>query len=294
MQRYTITATDQQTQAVIVPAQGGWLSSLTFPFPSGVREILYQHPFAWETPLIDLPGGVPFLFPVCARISRNNQAGMYLYDGKQYHLKIHGFSWYQAWEVVHVHTQSIDMVLRATQETRRNYPFQFEVRLQYCIFPGKIECHLTVRNEESSCAMPYYAGFHPYFSIPGNKAKTTVDFKAIRRLRYNDTLTDIIGEQSILKTPVTLSDSAINEQLSILGQDKSVVLQYDNHESICITLTDNADHFPYVQLYHILEKPFFCIEHWMGFPNAMNTVSGVRWLQPGASESAVYVIRRCE
>ncbi|OGT51285.1 MAG: hypothetical protein A3E84_04225 [Gammaproteobacteria bacterium RIFCSPHIGHO2_12_FULL_42_13] len=290
MQRYTITASDQKTQATVVPERGGWVSSIIFPFASGAREILYQHPYAWDPVIKDLLGGAPFLFPVCARISRNNQEGMYLFDGKQYHLKIHGFSWYQAWQVAQADDQSIEMVLKDSAETLQRYPFKFEVRLKYRIAPGKIYCDLTVTNQEYSRAMPYYAGFHPYLFIPGDKSKTFLEFKAVRRLKYNETLTDIIGDQPILKTPIALSDPSINEQLSMLSRDKKVQLTYENGEKIVVTVEEGSDCFPYLQLYHMSEKPFFCIEHWMGFPNAINTVSGVRWLQPSESEHAVYTI----
>ena len=31
-------------------------------------------------------------------------------------------------------------------------------------------------------------------------------------------------------------------------------------------------------------QPFFCVEPWMGFPNAMNTLLGARLLAPGAED----------
>ncbi|MCX7124544.1 MAG: hypothetical protein NTU49_02075 [Gammaproteobacteria bacterium] len=117
-----------------------------------------------------------------------------------------------------------------------------------------------------------------------------MNFDAIRRLKYNDNLTDIIGEQPILKMPSQITDLDINEQLTILGENKLASLEFPNGDVIKVDVTDNADLFPYLQLYTIPEKPFFCIEHWMGFPNAINTVSGVRWLKPGESEAAVYEI----
>ena len=90
---YTLIASDKITQATVIPERGAWLSSLIFPFSSGVREVLFQQDYANDLEIKDLLGGLPFIFPICARISRNNKAGVYLYDGQLYHLKIHGFSW---------------------------------------------------------------------------------------------------------------------------------------------------------------------------------------------------------
>ena len=36
------------------------------------------------------------------------------------------------------------------------------------------------------------------------------------------------------------------------------------------------------------DQPFFCVEPWMGHPNAMNTVAGVHWLAPGGSVRGVF------
>lgn len=291
---YTIIASDGLTQATIVPDRGGWVSSIILPLESGVREILYQHDHAWDDELNHLPGGSPFVFPICARIARGEKENIYLYDGKQYELKIHGFSWYEKWFVEHVTKDGIEIVLRHNEKTLACYPFQFEVRLRYEVRPGKLTCYQVYENQEATKKMPYYAGFHPYFLTPHpaeGKEKVVVDFKATRRLKYNEKLTDVIGEQPILQTPISISSPDVNEQLSILcHQDKLAKLIFPNGDVIHINLTENAHYFPYLQLYTVPEKPFFCIEHWMGFPNALNSVDGVRWLKAGDSETAVYEI----
>ena len=43
-----------------------------------------------------------------------------------------------------------------------------------------------------------------------------------RRLKYNDELTDIVGDQALFDLPTTISDPAILEQLTLLGKDKEV------------------------------------------------------------------------
>ena len=288
---YVIKASDGKTKATIFPERGGWVSSLRLPLASGTREVLFQHDYAEKPEIKDLLGGIPFLFPICGRLSRNSAAdgSVYLYDGKLYSMRIHGFSWFEAWTVGNVTQDSIEMKLRANERSAAIYPFQFEVCLKYEVQPGKLLCYQKYSNCETVKRMPYYAGFHPYFLIPGDKSKTTVQFESTRRLKYNDTLTDIIGEQPIIQTPISITDPSINEQLSVLSDNKKVILK-TNDDIITVNVVKNPAYFPYLQLYHILEKPFFCIEHWMGFPNAMNSVVGVRWLEPGESDEVVYEI----
>src|SRR3990167_2951889 len=138
---YTIVASDHHTQAAILPERGGWLSSAILPFKSGPREIFFQHDYANDPEIKDLLGGLPFLFPVCGRLSRNNQEGVYLYDAKQYSLKIHGFSWFEKWTVADVTENAIEIVLKDNATTLACYPFRFEVRLKYSVQPGKLSCH---------------------------------------------------------------------------------------------------------------------------------------------------------
>lgn len=116
-QLYKMMASDGQTQATIVPERGGWISSIILPFENGAREILYQHEHAWDEALAHLPGGSPFVFPICARIARGEKQNKYLYDGKQYHLNIHGFSWTEKWFVESVADNSIEIVLRYNDNT---------------------------------------------------------------------------------------------------------------------------------------------------------------------------------
>lgn len=295
MKQYTITSSDGQTKATIVPERGAFVSSLILPGQSGLRETLFLHDYAWDKEINDLPGGIPFLFPICARIARNGKEGVYLYDGKQYCLKIHGFSWFEKWTVIDVKTDSLAVVLKSNDDTLTCYPFHFEVILQFRVNNGKFECQQMYKNNETEKQMPYYAGFHPYFLTPKpghGKEKMLLNFSSVRRLQYNETLTDIIGEQPLLKMPAHIMMPEINEQLSQLGTDKLATLISPNGDVLKINAFSRQDLniFPYLQLYTIPEKPFFCIEHWMSFPNALNTVSGVRWLKPGASEEAVFQV----
>ncbi|HLB56261.1 MAG TPA: aldose epimerase [Coxiellaceae bacterium] len=295
MKKYIIVSEDGKTKATIVPDRGSFVSSLMLPFKSGAHETVFLHDYAWDNEINDLPGGIPFLFPVCARIARDGKTGIYLYDGKQYQLKIHGFSWFSKWAVNNVTENSIETILTDNADTLACFPFHFEVKLKFTALNGKFECHQTYKNTGKEKSMPYYAGFHPYFLTPEagkGKEKVILNFQPVKRLKYNETLTDIIGEQPVFKTPVELGDSSINEQLLMYDKNRLATLTFPNGDVLktnAFGIQDPAI-FSYSQLYTIPEKPFFCVERWMSFANALNTVSGVRWLKPGESEEAVFQI----
>ncbi len=291
----TIASSDGSTQVTVVPSRGGALSSMIMAGANGPRELLYVHDYFWDKEINDLPGGWPFCFPVCARLERQRERGQYLYDGKLYQLKIHGFSWYLPWEVSDQTNDSIVLVLRDNAHTRERYPFSFEVELKYQVERGQLTCYQLYRNR-SDRAMPYYAGFHPYFLTPlPGKGKESVElyYEPTRRLIYNQSFTDIIGEGNLFSLPISIANSAINEQLTMVGKNKAIQLLFPDGDKIQMIAEGKEDPnlFPFIQLYTMLEKPFMCVEPWMSFPNAMNTVQGVRWLAPQQSEQGVLVLR---
>ncbi len=278
MQKHTIaTASSSMT---FVPAKGGSACSLQFLINNHWQELLYCHDNYWDDDYDDLIGGWPFIFPICARIARNQEYGAYLYDGAIYHLPIHGFAPYLAWQVNKVQENSIELQLTDSKGTYKQYPFHFKVILKYTLFENELICEQQYFNCDNK-VMPYYAGFHPYFSV-ADKGNTFLTFNAEKRFRYNKDFTDLIGTQALPKIPVCLADPAINESLYLLTTDKSVQLKFGDQFKLQLQ-TD----FDYLQLYHMPEKPFFCVEPWMAFPNAMNSVYGAKLLAPHSSEAAV-------
>jgi len=284
---YTINSPDGSTQASFVPEKGGVGSSIILPFAAKKREILFQHMHFWERNNPHLPGGWPFLFPVCARLERNNIAGNYLYNGKTYNLPIHGFAPYLPWQVTAHSPATLTLALAATPQTLTCFPFHFRIELKYEVKPGMLTCEQKYINSGDQ-PFPYYAGFHPYFSTPPvnqGKEQVTINFTAQRHFKYNDKLTDVIGEQPLLKLPAAITSPEVNEQLSLLGKDKIITLS-DPRGTIYLEAqgSEDPDLFKYLQIYTQPTEPFICLEPWMSFPNALNTVAGARWLKPQTAE----------
>ena len=291
---YTIRSADGVAAFTVLPERGAFGSSLVLETAQGPREMLHQHDFFWDKEWKSFPGGFPFLFPVCARIARDGQKGVYLIEGKQYELDIHGFGWHSAWEVVDDMDDAITLRLQASESTLAVYPFDFEVLLRFEIKGNEFVVQPTITNRGDN-DMPYYAGFHPYLAMPpanDGKDKVMLDYKPVRRFKYNEAMTDIIGEQPLFKLPTSITNPEILEQLTLLGDDKEVRLHLPDGLTIHLLGegVEDKDMLTYLQLYTIEDQAFFCAEHWMGFPNALNTVKGVRWLHPGQSETGSWKI----
>lgn len=288
MDVYTIQATDGAA-ASIVPDMGAAVSSLLLPGPDGPAEMLFLHPFFWEKDNERTRGGFPFIFPICGRLERDGQAGAYLYNAHRYTMPSHGFSMRMPWTVVEEADDRLTLALHDTDQTQAQYPFSFELTLTFRMEPGTFLIEQKYTNTGDT-AMPYYAGFHPYFLTPNpsaGKKDVMLDFQPVRGLAYNEELTDLAGERDLPAIPVSVSDPAINEALTMVGADKEAQLQYPNGTTLHMRADGNEDPnlFAYIQFYTIPDQPFFCVEPWMAFPNALNTVAGCRQLPPNSSES---------
>ncbi len=288
---WTISAPEAGSSASFIPAKGGIGSSLVMPGPGGPRELLFQHDFFWEPQTEKTPGGWPFLFPICGRLERDGQMEAYAFEGKSYRMPIHGFGQWMEWQVVESGKNKLTMLLRDTAATREVYPFQFEVKLSYGLGKDGLVCEQTYSNH-SAVPLPYYAGFHPYFLTPWpghEKAKVRLDFRPVRALGYNAKLTAIVQERALPRLPISVASPDLNEQLTQVGTDRETRLIYPDGFTVHMKAegAEHPDLFPYVQLYTMKDKPFFCVEPWMGVPNALNSETGVRWIQPGHSEYGI-------
>lgn len=287
---YRLVADDGTVEAEIVPALGAIVSSLRLPAAGGLREVLFQHPFFWDPQAQRTRGGIPFLFPVCGRLERDGQAGAWLYDGQVRQMTIHGFSMRLPWEVLESGPSHLAVALRDTEATRMAYPFAFEVVLRFTARGGALSIEQEYRNRGDE-PMPYYAGFHPYYLTPEpgpGKDAVRLELPVTSMLRYNDRLTDVVGRDAAPPMPQSVSSPAIHERLTEVTVAEAT-LRYPDGLALH-TRADGVEDpgmFPLVQLYTMADRPFFCVEPWMGFPNALNAVKGVRWLGPGRRESGV-------
>lgn len=287
-----IVSEDGSVRAAIVPELGAIVSSLRF----NGREILFQHDFFWDADSEKTRGGVPLLFPICGRLERNGVQNRWVWNRHIYSMPIHGFAMRMPWRVLEEHSSAHELAveLRDTEGTRAQYPFEFRLSMRMSALQSEFVVRLECENT-GQAPMPYYAGFHPYFLTPQpgrGKEQTLLHLKPLRRVLYNATLTDVIGEAEPPAFPVSVADPAINEMLALVGSEEEALLEMPDKSCLCIKAfgEEIPDLFPYIQLYTMPEKPFFCVEPWMSYPNAMNTVDGPRWLGPGCSESGIFRI----
>ncbi len=121
----------------------------------------------------------PVLFPVCGW-TRDRQARV---GGKTYPLGLHGFARFQMFEIVARGEDFARLVLRDNEATRAQYPFAFELSLEYRIAGPRLSVEARVKNTGGE-AMPYAFGLHPGFRWPmagGEKREYAIRFDRSER-----------------------------------------------------------------------------------------------------------------
>ena len=136
-----------------------------------VKGIHTEYEYMWQADPKIWGRHAPVLFPIVGRLKNDE----YTYDGKTYHLGQHGFARNQEFEVEKHTKESITFVLRDNEETRKVYPFKFELRVNYNLLNNLLEENFSVTNTDDK-ELIFGVGGHPGFNLPVNQETVKEDY----------------------------------------------------------------------------------------------------------------------
>lgn len=244
-------------------------------------------------------GGNPLLFPFLGRHRVNGELGRWRdVDGVVREVPMHGFARDLPFAAQMLDDgKGVRMVLEDTAATRAGYPFGFRFEAVYRLVggtagSGALEVALTVANTGSAgtAPLPYYAGHHFYFTLPhGQRDATELHFPdtIIRSQLPDGTIAPALPGKPVCR----VSDPDIHDRMHCLqgrpagpvrivmpGLHRQILIDLDRPDSVpwyCVTTwTESA------------ESDFYCVEPWLGLPDAIHNGLGLRWLAPGQAETA--------
>lgn len=106
-------------------------------------------------------GHAPILFPIVGRLNGDTLR----LDGRTYAMKQHGFARRQTFELVEHLATTARFELRANDQTRAQYPFDFTLEVAFAIEATTLAIEVRIRNPASE-PLPASLGFHPAFAWP--------------------------------------------------------------------------------------------------------------------------------
>ena len=134
-----------------IDAMGAQLMSLR----KGEAEYLWQGDSNWW------PRRAPILFPIVGVLKDSKAESA---EGT-ISLARHGLARLNQFEVVEQSTSSVTLQLKSTEETRKAYPYDFELKLIFSVAGDTLTQTYEVTNP-ANVVLPFTLGAHPAFNIP--------------------------------------------------------------------------------------------------------------------------------
>lgn len=278
-----------QLQAEITPL-GAELKALRL---AGGIELL------WPGDAAHWPRSAPILFPVVGRLVGDS----YTHDRRHYALGQHGFARDRVFTVTERDATAATLLLRADGESRRHYPFDFELQVRYALRDSGIETHFAVRNA-GHAAMPFAIGGHPGFRWPLEPRFAKTDYVLLfeeaetgrRYLVRDGLLTGAQGEVPWRGPVLPLDEALFTEDAIVLRHPASRWVRYQPRAGGLGIRVDFAG-FPDLGIWSKPGgAPFLCIEPWHGHASLMDEAGDLsqkrdmRSLAPGAEFACSFSI----
>jgi len=277
------------SRLLFAPQAGGRLLSWRL---DGSSVIHWPEVADWSQPAL-VRGGNPLLFPFIARHRVDGgEVGWWRdAEGVVRPMPLHGFARDLPFDAqVSPQGDAIRMTLEDSDATHARYPFGFRFVAGYrLVDEATLDVDLTTSNTGTT-RLPYYAGHHFYFTVPhDSRGESTLSLPRTfaRHQRPDGTLTDpVVGEPRYL-----FDDPQIHDRFHCLDGTPGVPVRIDIpalQRTIGIDLQRPGSVPWYAVTSWTLapESDFYCVEPWLGLPDAIHHGLGLRWLEPGQTETA--------
>ncbi len=258
--KYTI---ENELLRVTVLQKGAELASVIVK-ETGEERIWKADPKVWAR-------HAPLLFPHCGKLLNNTlQAEEESFPAAQ-----HGFARDMVFELVEQQPERVLLCLKANEETRAIYPYDFALEVEFVLQGNIVAQHVTVKNQSENKVLPFNVGFHPGFALPFGDGAKTEDYEIVFEKEETPVLIKtpmgyVSGERETLfegKNSITMTDTLFaNDSLCLTGLVSShVALRNKQGAGVKVAISS----FPYVLLWGPASGPlpFMCIEPWHGLPD---------------------------
>ncbi len=286
-----VTIENELLKVVIAP-KGAELQSL-YSKMTGLEYLWSGDPAFWSK-------RSPVLFPIVGSLKDNS----YLFQGKTYSLPRHGFARDMEFEMEKQGGKEAIFLLRSNEETKKNYPFDFEFRIRYQLLGDELSTEYLIKNTGSG-TMFFSVGGHPAFRLPIAPGTAYSDYF----LKFEET-EDLnrwpISKEGLIlpeTIPVLEDSNTLMLNKSLFYQD-ALVFKYPT-SSVISVLSKKTLHgiqfemgeFPFLGIWAAKDADFICIEPWCGIADSENSTrrlehkEGIEKAMPGNTFSRQWRVK---
>ena len=258
------------------------------------REVIWQaDPTYWKR-------HAPVLFPNVGRHYQNH----YRINGQEYSSSQHGFARDSKFACTEAAKDIITHCLKSSEQTRKNYPFDFELVIRHTIENNKVRICWEVSNTGKN-TMYFTIGGHPAFNVPaggiGRKEDYSLFFDGQNSLTYF--LLDPSSGTAVTDSRKTLKLNHGTCSVDAHMFDHDALIFDHQIEKAGIAMPDGT---PYLEvtcpgftnfgIWSVPGSSFICLEPWMGrcddlgFTGCISQKNDINVLAPDAVFHTSYQI----
>ena len=213
----------------------------------------------------------PILFPIVGRLKDNET----IIDDKTYNITQHGFARDMDFDLIDITNDSISYKLTSNEDTKKYYPYSFELIITYKLVNNSVIISWNVKNIDSN-DMYFSIGAHPAFNINSNVEDYYLEFNGRNNIEnialngpYNDKYTKIATLDKL-----NLSNNIFKNDAIIYTNIDGIKLK-SKKDDYFINISFN--NFPLVGIWSPYDNdtnsiaPFICIEPWYGLCDNINS-----------------------
>ena len=229
---------------------------------NGKEQIWIGDPEVW-------PSHAPILFPICGGLKEDK----YLYNGKEYTLQKHGYIRFTEFQVESKSENKIVFLHRFNEETLKQFPFEYELRIIYTLDGSSLRIDYSVKNL-SKDEMYYSIGGHEGYYCPEGIEDYSIIFEkpemfdsTVLNGNLLENFTINVGKNTC-ELPLKYEYFAV-DALSFLDL-KSRKVSLKNRKTGEERLLEFKDH----DVFFVWTKPgakYVCLEPWCGCPDFMDS-----------------------
>jgi galactose mutarotase-like enzyme len=227
-----------------------------------------NHEYLWQGDPESWGGQAPVLFPIIGGLPGNR----FRHAGRDYEMSPHGFARKKEWHLEEKASDALTFLLRADDESRSHYPFEFVFLMRYLVSGRTLTVEYDITNNAES-EMLFSVGGHPGFVCPLEKNLEFSDYhlrfnrseNAVRYFKAGGVLT---GETE----PFNLPDGILPLDHGLFGRD-AIILRELVSDTITLestrgnrSVTMGFSGFPDFGIwsYPATPAPYVCLEPWHG------------------------------
>lgn len=229
--------------------------------------------YLWQGNAEFWAGQAPVCFPIVGVLVDGKAKAF----GKPCEMKRHGVARINPFEVFEQHKNSVTFIQKSSEETKKQFPFDYELKIKYTIVGDTVTNEYIITNTGNE-KMPFVIGGHPAFNCPVCEDEEFEDYKVVfdkpiselcLRPDHHTGLVDVSKKYDVMNGGDTLNlkhdlfednDALIFENC----QAKSATLMGKNGKGIKIEFQDMNNLLVWSA---VGNAPFVALEPWTGISN---------------------------